>query len=298
MACAVGARLARIGAAVTLAGGWREALDAIAAHGLRVHEPDESWSVRVMTVPLDRLTERYPLALVLVKSHQTAAVANVLTRALEGAGLAVTIQNGLGNPELLAAALGPERVAAGIAIMGAALVAPGEVRYVPGRIVLGSSPASAERVTHLVALLAAAGIPSSITHDLAAAVWCKLAANCAVNPLTALYGLTNGELLARGDLRPQVETAAREVGLVAAANGIRLPRDTVESTLETARATTANRSSMLQDLERGARTEIDAMCGAVAREGRRLGIATPVNADLFRRVREREGRPLPWEDEA
>ncbi len=298
MACVLGARLARAGAAVTLAGSWREALDAIAARGLRVHEPDETWSVRVAAVPIDRLTATFPLALVLVKSHQTAAVADVLERALERSGLAVTLQNGLGNAEALGARLGVERVAAGIAVMGATLVAPGEVRHVPGRVVLGSSPATAERVERLATLLRAAGIPTAIADDIAAAVWCKLAANCAVNPLTALFGLTNGALLEREDLRAQLVAAAREVAAVAAAKGIRLERDAVLSTLETARATAANRSSMLQDLERGARTEIDAMCGAVVREGRRLGIATPVNADCFRRVREREGRPLAREDEA
>ncbi len=298
MACLVGARLARGGTAVTLAGSWRAAITAITEHGLRVHETDDSWLVRVTAVPIDRLAERFPLALVLVKSHQTAALADALTRVLDRSGLAVTLQNGLGNPELLAARLGAERVAAGIAVMGATLVAPGEVRYVPGRIVLGSSPATAERVGQLTALLAGAGIPTVIADDLAAAVWCKLAANCAVNPLTALHGLTNGALLAREDLLPQLIAAAREVGMVAAAKGIHLPRDTVDTALETARVTAANRSSMLQDLERGARTEIDALCGAVVEEGRRLGIAPPVNADLLRRVRAREGRPLGLEDVA
>jgi 2-dehydropantoate 2-reductase len=298
MACAVGARLARAGTAVTLAGSWREALDTIAERGLRVHEPDGTWSARVAAVPLDRLSARFALALVLVKSYQTAAVADVLARTLDRSGLAVTLQNGLGSPELLEARLGAQRVAAGIAVMGAALLAPGEVRYVPGRIVLGSSPATAAGVAGLRSLLEGAGIPTSITDDLAAAVWCKLAANCAINPITALYGLSNGQVLARADLRHQVEAAAREVGLLAAAKGIRLPRDTVESTIETARATAANRSSMLQDMERGARTEIDALCGAVVQEGRRFGIATPANADLFQRVRERERRPLTREEMA
>ncbi len=295
MACLVGARLARAGAAVTLTGSWREAIDAIASRGLRVHEPEGSWSARVATAPIDCLRESFPLALVLVKSPQTAAVAASLTRALDATGLAVTLQNGLGNPELLAARLGEGRVAAGIAVMGALLLAPGEVRAVPGRIVLGAEPATRERITRLVARFQAAGIPATIADDLAAAVWAKLAANCAVNPLTALYGLTNGAL-ERPDLLPQVEAAAREVGAVAAAKGIRLARDPVVSTLETMRATAANRSSMLQDVERGARTEIDALCGAVVREGRRLGVATPTNADLFRRIREREGRPLAREE--
>jgi 2-dehydropantoate 2-reductase len=303
MACVIGARLARSGVAVTRAGSWREALDAIAERGLRVHEPaadarDDSWSVRVTAVPIDRLASTFPLALVLVKSHQTAAMAAALAPALEPSGLAVTLQNGLGNLELLAAALGQTRAAAGIAVMGATLVSPGEVRHVPGRVVLGSSPATAERIERLATLLRSAGIPTSTTGDIDAAVWTKLAANCAVNPPTALLGVPNGAVLEREDLRSQVVAAAREVGAVAAAKGIRLERDAVETTLAIAQVTAANRSSMLQDVERGARTEIDALCGAVVREGRRLGIATPVNTRLLRLVREREGRPLAPEDEA
>jgi 2-dehydropantoate 2-reductase len=87
--------------------------------------------------------------------------------------------------------------------------------------------------------------------------------------------------------------AAREVGDVAAASGIDLRADPAELAFEVAAATAGNRSSMLQDLDRGAPTEIDAMCGAVVREGRRLGMATRVNERLWRAVREREGRPLP-----
>ena len=69
---------------------------------------------------------------------------------------------------------------------------------------------------------------------------------------------------------------------MAAASGIRLEGDPAEAAVELARATAANRSSMLQDLARGARTEVDALNGAVADEGRRLGVPTPVNAQLLR----------------
>ncbi len=304
LACVVGARLARARAAVTLAGSWREALDTIAARGLLVHEPSPDgtgetvWSARVAATPLDRVGSSFPLALVLVKSHQTAGVASTLARRLEPRGLAVTLQNGLGNADALSARLGAARVASGVAIMGAALVAPAEVRHVPGRIVLGSEPGTEERVQALASLLREAGLTTETTTTIEAVVWTKLAANCSVNPLTALHGLTNGALLARQELRADLLAAAREVGAVATAKGVRLERDPAETTLETASATAANRSSMLQDLARGARTEIDALCGAVVREGRRLGVPTPVNARLLRLVREREGRPLVAAGEA
>jgi 2-dehydropantoate 2-reductase len=100
-------------------------------------------------------------------------------------------------------------------------------------------------------------------------------------------------LLTVASSRERVAAAAREVGAVAAAKGIALGADPAELAFDVAARTAGNRSSMLQDLDRGAATEIDALCGAVVAEGSALGVPTPVNAALWREVREREGRPLP-----
>ncbi len=300
MACAVGARLARTGVDVTLAGTWAAAIDAIGRRGILVHEVGaaETWSAQAAAQGIEALTASFPLAIVLVKSHQTTAAAAALAGVLEPSGLAVTLQNGLGNRETLAAVLGAAKVAAGVAIMGATLLGPGEVRCDRGHVVLGVSAATAERVACLSDLLRSAGIATETTSDVESAIWRKLVANCAINPLAALHGLPNGALLAEPSLEDQMIAAAREVGAVAAARRIPLASDPAEIARGVARATATNRSSMLQDLERGARTEIDAMSGAIVSEGRRLGVATPVNERLLRLVRAREGRPLAGEDRA
>jgi 2-dehydropantoate 2-reductase len=232
------------------------------------------------------------VALVLVKSPRTASVAPALGRVLSPTGLAVTLQNGLGPREVLAAALGADRVAAGVAFLGAHLLAPGEVRVVPGRVVLGEEPATVDPVRGLAARMRRAGLEVETTGDVERVVWAKLAANCAINPLTALRGIPNGAVLADPDLRRTMREAAREVAAVAAARGLDLGPDAAAHAERVAEATADNRSSMLQDLERGAVTEIDALNGAVAREGRRLGVPTPVNDGLWRRLRAREGRPV------
>jgi 2-dehydropantoate 2-reductase len=100
----------------------------------------------------------------------------------------------------------------------------------------------------------------------------------------------NGALVERPELRTSLEAAAREAGAVAEALGIRLGADPAALALEAASRTRVNLSSMLQDVERGARTEIEAINGAVAREARRLGVPAPVNEDLCRRVRALESR--------
>lgn len=284
------ARLARGGAArVTVAGAWAEGLETIARHGIAVEDETGRWSARVATAPLSD-PGKAGFVLVLVKSMGTAAVAGTAARALDPGGMIVSLQNGLGNREVLARVAGQERVTVGVATLGATLLAPGRVRAFPGRIVIGAT--LSHPLSRLLAAFEAAGIAAETSDDIDRLVWRKLAVSCAINPASALLGLPNGALLSSAEGRGRMAAAAREVGAVAAARGIDLQVDPADLAFEVAMATAGNRSSMLQDLDRGAVTEIDAMCGAVVTEGRAAGVPTPVNDGLWRAVREREGRPL------
>ena len=124
--------------------------------------------------------------------------------------------------------------------------------------------------------------------DINRTVWRKLAINCAINPLSALLGCQNGQLLSRPDSRKTLVDAAREVGAVAEAKGIDLETDPAELAVAVAEITAHNRSSMLQDIDRGARTEIDALNGAVVREALPFNVPVPVNESLWLRLRELE----------
>ncbi len=290
MGSLLAARLGRGGAAtVTVAGTWAEGLEAIRTHGITVEDEAGPWSVRVGTAPLSQAGPA-DFVLVLVKSTRTAAVAETAARALLPGGTIVSLQNGLGNREVLARAAGPDRVTVGVATLGATLLGPGRVRSFPGRIVLAA--AGPERLSKLTLAFERAGIEAATTTDIEQLIWRKLAVNCAINPLTALRGAPNDAILSSAADREHAASAAREVAAVAQAKGIDLAADAAELAFEVAARTAGNRSSMLQDLDRGAATEIDAMCGAVVAEGRRLGVPTPVNEDLWHAVREREGRPL------
>ena len=132
------------------------------------------------------------------------------------------------------------------------------------------------------ALFEKAGFATEIIEDLTSLQWGKLAANVAINPLTALLRVHNGALLESPAARLLLQSAAQEVEAVAKAKGIKLPFvDAAVWAQEVARKTARNRSSMLQDALRGVETEINAMCGAVVREGQMLGVPTPVNAFLL-----------------
>ena len=277
------ARLSAIGTSITMLGTWPEGLAALQKNGVRLI--DVGGNERAFPVKATHNPDEYvgaSLALVLVKAWQTERAAGQLANCLAPEGVALSLQNGLGNREILAKYLGDQRVGLGVTTTGATLLGPGRVR--PGGegvITLGAHP----RLGLLTKLLEQAGFNIEITSDLDALIWGKLLINAAINPLTALLRVPNGGLLARPSARAIMSRTAREVFDVASAKGVRLPIDAPLSAAEDViRRTAANRSSMLQDVSRGAPTEIDAICGAVVRIGEQVDVPTPTNYTLWRLV--------------
>jgi 2-dehydropantoate 2-reductase len=290
MACLFGARLAAVGTRVTMLGTWRAGLDALNGQGVRLVERDGSertYPVRATDDPADCRGAR--LALVLVKAWQTPRAAMQLSHCLAPEGLATTLQNGLGNREELARLLGEERVALGVTTFGATLLGPGHVRAGGDGIVslgarnAGETPAPLES---LEGLLRASSFPVKIVADADALLWGKLVINAAINPLTALLRVSNGELLERPSASELMAEAALEAAAVAKAVGMHLSAaDPAQAARWVAQRTAANHSSMLQDVMRDAPTEIDAICGAITAYGERHGVPTPVNRLLWMLVK-------------
>ena len=274
------ARLAAARVPVTLLGSWQEGLDALRAHGVRLLSPDgsqETFPVQATADPAACLGTRF--ALVLTKSWGTERAARQLAACLAADGLALTLQNGLGNRTILERVLGGERVALGVTTGGATLMGPGLVRPGgEGLISLADHP----RLEPLAGMLRAAGFAVEVLPDAGDLVWSKLVINAAINPLTALLRVPNGELLSRPSARNLMGLAAGEAATVARALNVRLAyEDPAAAAEEVARQTAANRSSMLQDLLRGAPTEVDAICGAVVAAGAEQGVPTPIVRTLW-----------------
>jgi 2-dehydropantoate 2-reductase len=280
MACLFAARFSAAGIPFSMLGTWQEGLLALVQDGVRLVEADGSelvYPVQATNQPRYCSGARY--ALVLVKSWQTARAARQLAECLAPDGVALTLQNGLGNREVLAEILGSPRVALGVTTVGANLLGPGRVSPAgQGVTTLSAHP----RLTPLADLLRASGLIVESAPDANALLWGKLVINAAINPLTALLGVPNGELLARREARALMAAVAREAASVAVAQGIGLPYpDPVVATETIARRTATNRSSMLQDVLRGAPTEIDAINGAIVRAGAQMGVPTPINRTLW-----------------
>ncbi len=226
---------------------------------------------------------KYSQILVLVKAWQTEKVAQQLGTLLSEQGVALTLQNGLGNDAILMRFLRPERVALGVTTVGAKMIEPGHVQFTgKGKVFLGAHP----RLAGISELLQGAGFDLETVSDPVSLLWGKLVINAAINPLTALLRVPNGELLTHPEARGLLAGAAREAAEVAACQGVVLPyADPVEMVEDVARSTAGNSSSMLQDVLRGAKTEVDAINGAIVAEGERLGVPTPINRVLWQLVR-------------
>ena len=284
MACLFAARLAAAGIDVTLLANWPAGLEALQKSGVTVVEADgsqQSYPVKVTNDPTLCAGTRY--ALVLVKSWQTERTARQLAACLARDGVALTLQNGLGNLEVLGTVLGVTRAALGVTTTGANLLGPGQVRPAgEGVITLGVHPL----MSQLADLFRLGGFVVETSHDPNGLLWGKLVINAAINPITALLGIPNGEILERPTARLLLASLAREAAAVAVAQGVRLPYpDPVLAAETIARRTAANRSSMLQDVTRGAPTEIDAICGSIVAAGEHTGVPTPANRTLWQLVK-------------
>ncbi len=289
LACLFGARLAAH-AQVCLLGSWPQGIAAINKRGIRV---EADGAVETARVPAGSDAGQFApaaAALLLVKSWQTERAARMAAAVLAPNGLAVTLQNGLGNLQKLAESVGPERAVAGVTTQGAVLLAPGHVRYGGGGDThLALRECTRGRLRQVAELFEAAGFPTLLTGALDGLLWGKLAVSAGINALTALLGIPNGELLARPDASELMLAAARETESVAAALGIELLFDAGERVWAVAELTAGNHSSMLQDVRRGAPTEIEAINCAIAREAAQQGMPAPVNDLLCKLVRAARG---------
>jgi 2-dehydropantoate 2-reductase len=276
MASLFAALLSAHGFRVRMLGSWGENIQAINDYGVRFinHEGHEaSYKVEVTDDP--RTCKKCRLAIVLVKSYQTHIAAERLGACLPDDGIALTLQNGLGNYEVLAEKLGAERVISGITTFGATLINPGRVRIGGlGSITIGEH----EKAQLLVSILTQAGFVVEIVQDTRSLLWGKLIINSSINPLTALLEVKNGELLENAYALELLNLITVESASVATELGFELPySDPLEMVKSVAQKTAQNYSSMYIDLRRGSPTEIDAINGAIVREAQNVNFPTYYN---------------------
>lgn len=239
----------------------------------------------------------YDVILLTTKTYDTdAAIAGIaaLTRCFCPV---VSMQNGCGNLEKLEERLGRERSLAARVITGFEIERPGLVRITVsadaihvGGCVRGVIPAAAKR---LAEALSHAGLPSIAVPDITQSLFAKLLYNCALNPLGAVLGVHYGALADNIETRALMDRVIDETFAVIATMGGSTPWPDAAAYRKVfygqlVPATYHHRPSMLQDLEHNKPTEVEAMAGYVAAQGRRYGVPTPCCDILAALVRFKE----------
>jgi len=292
--CYYGGLLARAGTPVTLVG--RPAHDeAIGRDGLSIEWADRRETIRVGASTDVAAVKDADVVLVCVKSPDTDAAARSLAPHLRADAVVVSLQNGVDNAERLRAVL-PQPVLAAVVYVGAYMEGPGVVRHTGrGDLVLGASRADATRpevargLARVAAMFEAAGVGCPVSDDIDAALWTKLAINCAFNAISALGRARYGRMARDPRIRALMEGTVRESVAVARAGGVALDeRRLVDAVWGVADALARQYSSTAQDILRGKPTEIDSLNGFVAARGDALGVDVPINRTLFALVKLRE----------
>lgn len=282
-----GGRLAQAGMDVSFIDVWEEHVEALEDGGLVIETSDGTErvsDVHATTSPAS--VGSVDLLLVFVKSIHTRDALADATPLLDGTDV-LTLQNGLGNPEILAEFVDESRVIAGVTAHGSTMVGPGHIRHA------GSGPTTIgryfvendDRVTAIGERFTAAGIDTAVSPAITDAIWEKVLVNVGINAATALARVRNERLTTADPGRRLVDRAVSEAAAVADAEGIDVRADIVDHVLDIAERTGSNRSSMRQDVEAGRRTEIETLNGAVVYRAEAHGIDTPVNRTLADLVR-------------
>jgi 2-dehydropantoate 2-reductase len=268
-------------------------LAAIAQHGLRVSGASGDRTVR-LDAHLAPPTGAMDLVIIAVKAaHARSAAASALP--LVGPATRVlTIQNGLGAAEQVAAAVGPERLLVGVAQgFGASLPAPGHAHHNDMKAIRMGAYAGlgADAVAQVATVWREAGFDAAAVADILAMQWEKLICNVAYSAPCALTGLTVGEMVDDPEAGPVSRAAAREAWTVARALGVAIAvDDPVALVRDFAARMPHAKPSVLLDIEAGRVSEVAVINGAVPREGAKVAVPAPVNAALTGLVQALERR--------
>lgn len=223
------------------------------------------------------------LVILCVKSYSTEDACKYIRELVSKGTIVLTLQNGIGNVQILNDCFGSEKVIAGITNHGATLLGTGHIRHAgKGETIIGTSKGRLfGPIKDIAGILSKAGFETKTSRDIDSVIWSKLVINVGINALTAITRLKNGVLIEHDGTREILRNAVQEAVKIVKRKRIKLMYDDpIQKVESVCKATAANISSMLQDVLNSKRTEIDFINGAIIRQGKAMGIPTPVNETL------------------
>lgn len=279
-----GAMLTEAGNEVWLYDVWLEHVETINQDGLRIEREGVTRTVEIRATADPQQIGQAELVLIFVKSSRTNLAAETAQTIAGSKGSVMTLQNGMGNADVVAEFIEPERILAGTTSHGATLLGPGSIRHAgSGPTTIGAwsqTEDGLQRAGQMAELFNRAGIKTESVADVRSVVWNKLLINIGINAITALTSIKNGQINDLEITRELSRSAVAEAVNVARAENIKVQDDALDRVFKVAEATALNRSSMGQDVDNRRQTEIAAINGFIVREAKRLGLAAPVNFTL------------------
>ena len=277
-----GGLLAESGENIWLYDIWKEHIETINAKGLDIELDGKIRSVSVKATSDKSQIGKTDLVIIFVKSTQTDNAAKTASELVGSSGLVLTLQNGMGNADIIGEYIDHDRIIAGTTSHGATMLGPGSIRHAGiGPTVIGMWSGIEETGIHKIAgLFNHAGIITESVNNVREIIWAKLFVNVGINAITALTGIKNGGIIDLSSTKALSCAAVEEAIQVAGSLGIKVADNTVEHVFQVAEATKNNRSSMGQDVDKKRLTEINAINGAIVKEAEKLGIHVPVNQTL------------------
>ena len=245
------------------------------------------WDFQILpnqwTVSLDEagihpsLEKSFDQSIITCKAKDTEKLAEIAAQITDGPVL--SLQNGLGNHEILSRYVF-ENSAVGVTTNAVKRISPGQIEWV-GRGSIAVGGPTGEQFIETLSMLDA-----EYNHDVSSIIWNKLLINVAINPLAAICGVMNGELLSE-PLLSQAESTMLEAANVARLLGVEVAEDhiLIQNLHSVLDSTAENECSMLADVKAGRETEIDVLCGQVVARGEKLGVPTPLNSMLLSQIK-------------
>ena len=260
----------------------------ISSDGIKVEGLSSSFSVKINATANTKDIGACDLIILCVKSYSTEDACKGIKDIVTDKASIMTLQNGLGNVQILNDHFGADRVIAGVTNHGSTLLGAGHVRHAgKGETIIGKTDGRVlGAIRDVAGVLTRAGIETKVSRDIDSVIWSKLIVNAGINALTAITGLNNGAIIEDDECRQVLRSAVQEAVKVVKRKRIKLSYDDPLQKVESVcRATSANISSMLQDVLNKNRTEIDFINGAIVRQAKALNIPTPVNEVLTNLVK-------------
>jgi 2-dehydropantoate 2-reductase len=294
MGSVIGGLLAKAGNDVTLVDVSKPTVDAISANGLKIEDKAGAIdTIRLRATDQPSSIGPVDLLLVFVKCYHTETAVTAVRSLIAPQTTVLSLQNGWGNGPRIARIVGEDKLLLGVCYHSATVTAPGHVLHAgKGMTFMGEANGKmTERLARMAKAFTAAGIEVTTTPDVLKEIWSKLALNVCTLPTSALLRFYAPQLIEHEPMLDLMRALLREVVAVAQAQGIALDFDehweAITGLLK--RCGPNAKSSMLQDVEKGRRTEIDVINGAIIEAGQRLGIATPYNDVLVKLIKSLEG---------